>query len=210
MRGEITFPFPNLNGTTIDVWEWISNFIPHFTRRDYLSILGQSVRPCAENMSKISPLSYKTAPLKPRVHSGFGFSQWQTTLHCNVVFHWLSPYPEWSLKPCAYNFFPYIDVTWASWLLKSPQLDGLFSKLFRPRNNENIVLLDFGSGGFPLHTGDSAQDQSCGAFMFYCCCWPGHVVEQTHRVAGDLRPGMFTNVSRHLWQKSISWYKQNN
>ena len=27
---EITFPFPNFNGCTIEVWEWISNFIPHF------------------------------------------------------------------------------------------------------------------------------------------------------------------------------------
>ena len=25
--------------------------------------------------------------------SGFGLSQWATTLHCNVVSHWLSPYP---------------------------------------------------------------------------------------------------------------------
>ena len=24
-------------------------------------------------------------------HSGYGLSQWQTTLQCNVVFHWLSP-----------------------------------------------------------------------------------------------------------------------
>ena len=27
---EITYPFPNFNGCTIEVWEWISNFIPHF------------------------------------------------------------------------------------------------------------------------------------------------------------------------------------
>ena len=27
--GEITFPFPNFNGATVEVWEWISNFIPH-------------------------------------------------------------------------------------------------------------------------------------------------------------------------------------
>ena len=26
----ITYPFPNFNGATIEVWEWISNFIPHF------------------------------------------------------------------------------------------------------------------------------------------------------------------------------------
>ena len=26
------------------------------------------------------------------------FSQYETMLHCNVVSHWLSPYPEWSLE----------------------------------------------------------------------------------------------------------------
>ena len=26
----ITYPFPNFNGTTVEVWEWVSNFIPHF------------------------------------------------------------------------------------------------------------------------------------------------------------------------------------
>ena len=28
---EITYPFPNLIGATVEVWEWISNFTPHFT-----------------------------------------------------------------------------------------------------------------------------------------------------------------------------------
>ena len=37
---EITYPFPNFNGATIEVWEWISNFIPQFYRAcDYLSML---------------------------------------------------------------------------------------------------------------------------------------------------------------------------
>ena len=27
---EITYPFPNFNGCTVEVWEWISNFITHF------------------------------------------------------------------------------------------------------------------------------------------------------------------------------------
>ena len=27
---EINYPFPNLNGCTIELWEWISNFIRHF------------------------------------------------------------------------------------------------------------------------------------------------------------------------------------
>ena len=29
--GEITYPFPNINGGTVDVCEWMSSFIPHFT-----------------------------------------------------------------------------------------------------------------------------------------------------------------------------------
>ena len=34
---EITYPFPNFNGRTIEVWEWISNFIPYFILHVYLS-----------------------------------------------------------------------------------------------------------------------------------------------------------------------------
>ena len=29
-QDEITYPFPNFNGCTVVVWEWISDFIPHF------------------------------------------------------------------------------------------------------------------------------------------------------------------------------------
>ena len=30
--------------------------------------------------------------------SGYVLSPWETTLQCNIVSHWLSPYPEWSLS----------------------------------------------------------------------------------------------------------------
>ena len=30
VKGEITYPFPNFNGCTVEVWELIGNFIPHF------------------------------------------------------------------------------------------------------------------------------------------------------------------------------------
>ena len=30
-------------------------------------------------------------------HSGYGISQWEMTLQCNVISHWLSPYPVWTL-----------------------------------------------------------------------------------------------------------------
>ena len=28
---KITYSFPKFNGATVEVWEWLSNFIPHFT-----------------------------------------------------------------------------------------------------------------------------------------------------------------------------------
>ena len=37
---EITYPFLNFNGCTVEVQEWISNFIPHYNGCDYLSMLG--------------------------------------------------------------------------------------------------------------------------------------------------------------------------
>ena len=30
MYDEITYPFPNFNSETVEVWEWIRNFIIHF------------------------------------------------------------------------------------------------------------------------------------------------------------------------------------
>ena len=33
-----------------------------------------------------------------RDHSGYGISQWEEALWCNASFHWLSPYPKWSLN----------------------------------------------------------------------------------------------------------------
>ena len=35
---EKAYPLPNFNGTTVEVWEYISYFIQHFT--DYVSSLG--------------------------------------------------------------------------------------------------------------------------------------------------------------------------
>ena len=35
---EIHYPFPNFNGRTVEVWEWIMNFIAHFNGCYYISI----------------------------------------------------------------------------------------------------------------------------------------------------------------------------
>ena len=30
MREGIAYPFPNVSAVTVEVWEWVSNFIPYF------------------------------------------------------------------------------------------------------------------------------------------------------------------------------------
>ena len=40
MFNRITYPQQNFNGTTVKVWKWINNFIPHFTIDDISSIMG--------------------------------------------------------------------------------------------------------------------------------------------------------------------------
>ena len=38
---EVIYPFPHIKGAAVEVWEWISNFIPHFvTGCNYVSMLG--------------------------------------------------------------------------------------------------------------------------------------------------------------------------
>ena len=40
-------------------------------------------------------------------HSGHELSQWETTLHCNVVSHWLSSYSEWAMKSMHPQYIPW-------------------------------------------------------------------------------------------------------
>ena len=44
-NGVLFYPFSNLNSYTVEVWEWISNFIPYFNQIcDYLSMLGLKLK----------------------------------------------------------------------------------------------------------------------------------------------------------------------
>ena len=47
---EITYPFPKLNGSAVEVWEWISNIITYFTGHviTYACITVQVVEVAAE------------------------------------------------------------------------------------------------------------------------------------------------------------------
>ena len=42
---EITYPFPNFNDSTVEVWEWISNFIQHFIMHVIYIHVGIAINP---------------------------------------------------------------------------------------------------------------------------------------------------------------------
>ena len=50
---------------------------------------------CLQNGSHFVRVSMYT---KWRDNSGYGLSQWEMMLQCNIISHWLSPFPECSLK----------------------------------------------------------------------------------------------------------------
>ena len=74
-----------------------------------LAIYGWSVCKCSQLVHKIQQDVVEWTKIRicwvsvrasqPREHSGYGHSQWETTLLCNVVSHWLHPYSEWILQP---------------------------------------------------------------------------------------------------------------
>ena len=63
-------------------------------------------------------------------HSGYVVSQWETTLHCNVVSHWLNPYQEWSLVTVGFTL--YIDINYYKTILRFGCTGSLVFKTFRP------------------------------------------------------------------------------
>ena len=55
---------------------------------------------CYSGLNELMVLS----PVNLRDHSGYGLRQWEATLNCKVISHWLSPYPEWFLNLYLYVF----------------------------------------------------------------------------------------------------------
>ena len=47
---EITYPFPNFNGESVELWVWISNFIPHLSGLDTYFFRNLSVGQPSNNM----------------------------------------------------------------------------------------------------------------------------------------------------------------
>ena len=94
---EITYPFPNFNGVTVEVWEWISNFIPHFIWLLLLSHAGLNLN----HVSKRDPWF----SMIPQTMSALPISRWQymsPLLPCTRVLR-RNQYIV-TIAMCAYNF----------------------------------------------------------------------------------------------------------
>ena len=64
MWDEIISPFPTFNGATVEVWEWIYNFIPHFFM-DVISYPYLGLRTVYQSSSWLS-LRVVVRPIGPR------------------------------------------------------------------------------------------------------------------------------------------------
>ena len=70
---------------------------------------------------------------------GYGLSQWATTLHCNVGFHWLSPYRDWSLSQCPCCWCPSNSRSSRGIDLVSPQHSDFMTIRV---SNHKIIIVD--------------------------------------------------------------------
>ena len=76
---EITYPFPNFNGITVEIWEWISNFIPTlYWACDYLSILVDKLI----HVSKRGPWKMKDLFI---LHSPYRGCRWPGPVFCLLL-----------------------------------------------------------------------------------------------------------------------------
>ena len=71
MWDKITYPFLYFNDATVEVYEWISNFIPDFTGAcDFLSMLGLKLNHISKREprhlnKKMEAIPFKHAPTEP-------------------------------------------------------------------------------------------------------------------------------------------------
>ena len=70
---EITYPFPNLDGTTVEVREWISKFIPRFTGHMIIFHVGMKIY--------FVHVSKRGHPVTECLHGIPYRTKWSTDLH---------------------------------------------------------------------------------------------------------------------------------
>ena len=92
MRKKIGMQYAHVSSVTKMLSLW-PNF--HHWLHWRLPLMATSITASDEHFVKMTTYSFQW--LVTRNQSVYGFSQWEMTLHCNVVSHWLIPYTRWSL-----------------------------------------------------------------------------------------------------------------
>ena len=77
---------PNIDELTALVWELLCNEVIETMQQGTSLFWLPTTTPCSSQEHMLL-----------RNQSGYGLSQWEPTLRCNVVSHWLSSYPKLSL-----------------------------------------------------------------------------------------------------------------
>ena len=64
------YPLPSFNGTTVDVWEWIRNFTPHFimANGNYLSMMEVKLNHVSKWDPRSSMVLFAALPIEYEVH----------------------------------------------------------------------------------------------------------------------------------------------
>ena len=146
------YPFPNFNRTTVEVWEWISHFIPHFIMDviNYAALKGERWGVYCVYLRE-HRLCHNEMLLHPRIMTGsawvFFHSCWRTNLWMDnpLLIQW-SPIQKiwwqvegmilWYLEP--YNFGSSISCSWNSLTINS--LDALKHQDISSHNMTRYLL----------------------------------------------------------------------
>ena len=84
---EIIHPFPNFSGATVEVWEWISNFIQHYWACDYLSMHKSMLI-----QGRRQKLKYPRLPRPVYLHRVESVKRLRYLSTCSDPFHAMCPW----------------------------------------------------------------------------------------------------------------------
>ena len=96
---ETSIPALDVNRYHALLMQWLLK-LPMHQQAWYWLVRTDNMYWCLNSAIKIWLTPYVTFT---RDHSGYGRSQLEMPLQCNIVSHWLNPYPDWSLfHSCPY------------------------------------------------------------------------------------------------------------
>ena len=151
---EVTYPFRNFNGAAVEVWEMISNFIPHFTGHVIMDLIIQHL---LQNLYPRLPFEWRL--VGDKTFRGIiikcsnlcsGWPQICTSIFCRVVPQsrrrligkfTVNRQLSWCWHRRVSNLQPVIDAEWRLSLWQ-PTVPPVVKRLISPKLSAFIVLVN--------------------------------------------------------------------